>query len=129
MNTYTIISHLCQTFYVRIHPDRVEVRDIATGQSVSQSAIHPFTTRRLLVGHFDHAQKTLKKAMEQLTGRRLFRPMVVVHPMAMLDGGLSQVEAKVLHEMTLAAGAHRVVVWTGSVLDDAEVAVQIRQAF
>jgi hypothetical protein len=88
----------------------------------------PFTTARLLVGQFREAASLLRKAVRELAGGRLFAasPVVVIHPTEMVDGGLSEVEERVLRELALGVGARSVVVHVGPALADAEVTAMIR---
>ena len=48
-------------------------------------------------------------------------PQVLIQPLEMLEGGLSEVEERVLKEIAIGAGASKVVVWVGRELSDAEV--------
>lgn len=42
------------------------------------------------------------------------------------EGGLSQVEERVLHELAAGAGARKVVVWVGAELSDGEVLAKLK---
>lgn len=46
---------------------------------------------------------------------------VVVHPLERIDGGLTQVEERLLQELAIGAGASRAIVWQGAPLSDGEV--------
>ena len=83
----------------------------------------PFTTRRLLVGEFTVAEETLRRGVSEVAGRGLFarRPVLLVHPLEMVEDGLSQVEDRVLRELGAGAGARKVLVWVGRELSDDEV--------
>lgn len=67
--------------------------------------IMPFSTTRLLVGHFESAERTLKAAVARAGGRSSFlvSPNVLMHPLEMVEGGLSQIEERVLHELAIGA--------------------------
>lgn len=111
------------TLYVRVSPNRVDVRLIESGREASQIATEPFTTRRLLVGEYDPAVRALHAAMESVRfGHKYFAaPKVVIHPLAMSEGGLSAVEERILLEVAEGAGASRVAVWDGPLLTDQQV--------
>jgi rod shape-determining protein MreB len=51
---------------------------------------------------------------------------VVIHPLEKIEGGLSQVEERLFHELAVGAGASKVVVWAGAPLSDAEVAAKLQ---
>jgi len=61
--------------------------------------------------------------MGKVIGRGLFTasPGVVIQPMEITDGGLSEVEERVFRELAMGAGAAKVVVWLGHELSDLEV--------
>lgn len=55
-------------------------------------------------------------------GRRgLVRPVVVLYPMDMVEGGLSEVEERVLVELAKSLGARKVLLHLGPVLTDPQV--------
>lgn len=61
----------------------------------------------------------IKKVQE---GKWFFTsPVIIIHPMEMIDGGLSQIEERALMELASGAGARKVVVWVGHELSDQEV--------
>jgi rod shape-determining protein MreB len=47
--------------------------------------------------------------------------------MEKIDGGLSQVEDRVLKDLALSLGAQKVVVWIGHELSDNEVKQKVKQ--
>ncbi|HET7844162.1 MAG TPA: hypothetical protein VFL14_08430, partial [Xanthomonadales bacterium] len=109
-------------FYVRIARDRIDVRNVATGQDRGGAPARPFTSTRLLVGDFVVAQELLRCLVDEVAGSRLrFNRRFVMHAIEMIDGGLSPVEERVLLELAAGAGAKRAVAWTGRTLSDDEV--------
>jgi hypothetical protein len=111
------------TVYIKVHPNRFEVKAIETGKSLVLNSPQAFTTRRLLVGQFSVANDLLNKGMKQLQAGRLFvlKPLVVIQPMAMVEDGLSEVEERVFHELAASMGARKLKVWVGHELSDSEV--------
>jgi len=109
------------TVYVRVMRDRVKVRSLDSGKEIE--ATSPFSTTRLLVGNFTGAQAALKEAITKAAGGGWFKPSarVVMHPLEMTEGGLSEIEERILHELAIGAGAMKAVVWVGPPLSDAEV--------
>lgn len=67
----------------------------------------PFTTKRLLIGAFKPAEKALSEGVDRLRGRGAFKKSfrAVIHPVNMSEGGLSEVEERVLRELVRSAGA------------------------
>lgn len=105
--------------YIKVRENQFEITDLTgdAGTRVFQPA-KPFTTRRLLIGEFLEAEDCLKGGIEQMTGKQWLRnkPAVLIQPLAMTEGGLSQVEDRVLREVALGAGAYAVTVWVGEEL-------------
>ncbi|ABO24461.1 hypothetical protein SHLO109777_05045 [Shewanella loihica] len=91
----------------QIYPDRIVVSHGERQTALSPST--PFTTRRLLVGNFSPAEQCLKQGLNELGCIGLFkRPRLVIQPMAMCEGGLSEIEERCLMELCLSAGARDV---------------------
>ena len=111
------------TVYVRIGRNQFRVRHIESGADATAVALTPFTTTRLLIGQFVAAEEALKAALKQIATGRLFTPAhsVVMHPLAMVEGGLSEIEERTLQEVAIGAGAGKAIVWVGHELSDAEV--------
>jgi rod shape-determining protein MreB len=115
------------TIYVRIYENRIHIRNIDDRKEIELSAESPFSTRRLLIGNFTVAQTLLKKGLKMVMGKQFFAPAFVMHPIEKLDGGLSQVEERVLRDLAIIAGAQKVVVWIGPELTDDEVLGKVEQ--
>lgn len=107
-----------QTLYVKILRDSFELLHAQDNRTHHQPALRPFSTLRLAVGQFQHAEEALRAGVEALTrGKRLrFAPVLIMHQRYLGDDELSQVEERVLRELGLGAGARQVYVWQGSVL-------------
>ncbi len=111
------------TLYIKVFKNKFCVRHIETGNEITMHATQAFTTKRLLVGQFSVAEKLLKKAIKKAYKINWLSasPMVVIHPMEMIEGGLSEVEKRVFKELAAGAGARKIVVWEGHELSDNEV--------
>lgn len=139
--------------YVRIHPDRLTVRDPGSGAflqeppliAISQDpkavilavggeadslrgrpevrVINPFSHPRTPISDFTAGEQLVKAMVKKLLGRRLFAlsPVMVMHLAMKLEGGITQIEARALHEMGIGAGASRVLCWVGPDLTDEQV--------
>ncbi|WP_058912386.1 YjaA family stress response protein [Entomohabitans teleogrylli] len=126
-------------FYIQIRRNHITVRDLATRREVSATA--NFSNSRLLVAEFFIAEKAIYDASAPLRdwrnrrwGHRLSwlsgRADVVVHALEMNEGGLSQVEDRVLQEITVASfGMARVLVIDDpDVLTDLQVTQRIKHS-
>ena len=115
------------TIYIRIHENRVNVRNIDDRKEIELTSDSAFTTERLLIGNFTVAQTLLKKGLKIVMGKKFFAPVVIMHPIEKIDGGLSQVEDRVLKDLAIVAGAQKVVVWVGDELTDDGVLQKVKQ--
>jgi len=105
--------------YARIRENRISLRRIDTGQEIELVAEQPFSHPRALLANFGNADGLMRRGLKQLTS--VVRPVVVVHPLEQIEGGLTQIEERAFQELATGAGARRVVLWTGRELNDAEV--------
>jgi rod shape-determining protein MreB len=110
------------TIYVKVRSNQYDLRHIERVKSMSVMAASPFTTDRMLIGQFTEAEKTLKTGLNKLFEGRWFtpKPIIIIHPLEKTEGGLSQVEERVLLEVAAGAGARRTIVWVGHELSDQE---------
>ncbi len=118
---------LSVVIYVRVTRNRFLVRDIFARTEVEARPTQAFSSERLLVGDFVVAEALLKSTISKLASSSLFAvsPVVVIHPMELLEGGLSQVEERAIRELAAGAGARKVVVWVGKRLSDEDVLEKI----
>lgn len=114
---------LSNPFYVRVSKNQFRLRNLSSLAEATFDAQPPFTTSRLLVGQFQIAQNLLKQAVKKMSkgGIVAMSPQVLIQPLEMIEGGLSEIEERVLMEVAMGAGASKVVVWVGPELSDAEV--------
>lgn len=81
-----------------------------------------FDHPRSCIGDSEIAEATLRHFIRRVTNRlTLLRPTVVIHPLEKIEGGLTEIECRGLHDLAERAGAGRVYVWAGRVLDDQEL--------
>lgn len=112
------------TLYVRVARNLIRVRHLETKREVAVSARVPFSTRRLLVGNVTSAEEALQEAVDKVQKGRWYPPppVVVIHPLELVEDGLSEVEERVLRELASSgAAARRVIIWVGHELSDVEV--------
>lgn len=95
---------------------------IAVGSMAKQLAGKPdvyiengFRHPRTLLADFAIAERTLRYLIKQALPKSCFvaKPHVVLHPLAMLEGGLTQIEIRAFAELASMAGASRAYVWQG----------------
>lgn len=109
--------------YVKVGANTFHLSHLRSNEELTVFATEPFTTTRLLVGNFTNAEKLLAKSLKQLYKNKWFSPspFIVIQPLEMVEGGLSEVEERAIHELAASAGASRVVVWVGHELSNEEV--------
>lgn len=118
--------NLSRTLYVRIARDCMHVRHVESGREVRVDARQPFTGARLLVAQFTIAQKLLKQAIGSLSQGFGIAPVLVLHPLEMAEGGISESEERLLLDLGYGVGARHVAVVTQA-LSDAQVMQFARQ--
>ena len=84
--------------------------------------INGFDHPRSIISDFTVAEKTLQYFFRELIKNEIIRvsPIVVMHVLDKIDGGLTQVEIRALQELAAGAGAREAYVWTGRELMDYE---------
>lgn len=113
--------------YIQISPNHFSVREVASGRVAEAQAPSAFTTSRLLIGNFALAQQILAPLVRSVASSWLRTRAIVMHPLAMTEGGLSPVEERLFTELAEACGAARVALWLGPPLTDAEVTAKLRE--
>ena len=112
--------------YVRVRRNQFRVRNLKSRREATFDAQPPFTSTRLLIGQFLEAEQLLTRALKEMKGGVLAQaPQVLIQPLEMSEGGLSEVEEHVLQEVALSAGASKAVVWFGPELSDDEVRTKL----
>ena len=114
------------TIYIKIYENSVHIRNIEDRKEIELSASSPFSTERLLIGEFTVAQTLLAKGIKIVMGKKFFAPIILMHPIEKIDGGLSQVEERVLKDLAIIAGAQKVVLWVGQELTDKDVLEKVK---
>ncbi|WP_341503685.1 hypothetical protein [Gallaecimonas sp. GXIMD4217] len=76
------------------------------GRTITVEPQSPYSSQRLLVGNFDAAAGCLKEGADKLGALGLFKrgPSWTIQPMELVEGGLSQIEERILQELALAVG-------------------------
>ena len=118
------------TVYVKVRKNRFSLRHIENKRDIELSANSSFSTNRLLIGEFEIAEKLLKDGIKKFYKTKSINPSprILMHPLEMLEDGLSQVEARVLREVAYGAGGSWVALWQGHELSDIEVLNEIKRS-
>ncbi len=94
--------------YIQVRKNHIMVRDIERSQDVSGRGA--FSNQRLLIAEFSIAEKVLSDLIQQLYPRtwmnsllRTRRFDIVISALEMNEGGLSQVEERILQEVVSGA--------------------------
>lgn len=76
--------------------------------------VNPFSHPRMFVASFALAEKLLQYGISQLhsSGFRA-APRVILHQLEKTEGGLTDIEDRVLRELVMGAGAREVVIYLG----------------
>ena len=132
--------------YARLEPELLSLREVGSGRTLSEpplaalsgqkvlavgeaarlqggEVVNPFRHPRTLLAEFTVAQAVLKGFLKKLYEGRWFQPapLIVLHARVDLEGGLTQIERRALHELGMGAGAYRVLLWQGRDLMDDEM--------
>lgn len=131
-------------FYVRISKARLKVLNVKTGKEFDdvpfvglsddrppkiaaigatanmlfERSFNPFAHPRVIVSDFEVAETLLMYAFKLVSKAKYFRlaPVVIMHAIDELEGGLTDVEKRLLNELGMGAGARKVYVWEGKEL-------------
>lgn len=116
------------TLYIKVFANQFVIRHIGNKQEITIHVTEAFTTKRLLLGEFSKAEKCLKEGMVKIhtSGWLSPAPVVLIQPMEMTEGGLSEIEERAFYELAKAAGARKVLVWIGDVLLDHDVLTKLK---
>ncbi|QPK64956.1 rod shape-determining protein [Methylomonas sp. LL1] len=79
--------------------------------TISNGFRHP----RTLLADFAIAEQTLKHFVRKTLPKSLFvtSPVMIIQPLALLEGGLTQIEIRAFAELGALAGARQVYLWVG----------------
>lgn len=116
---YFIRKLFTTDLYIKVSKNKLEAKNLSFDEGwQTVHATEPFTTERLLVGTFSAAEPLFTQLITNVTPRSFIRQSLraVIQPMELIEGGLSEVEEKILKELALGAGAFKVVLHTGAEL-------------
>lgn len=97
--------------YVKVYPDKIEIINLKTGASVVRSPLQPFSSSRMVVADFGGAELLSRQLVKEL-GLARKSLNVLIQQMQVWDGGLSEVEKRVLRDLAEQIGAGSVYLVT-----------------
>lgn len=110
-----------EDLYIKIYKNQFEVKNISLQSDWEVfHAATAFSSIRLLVGNFTAAEQALSAAVKSAASATWLskRPRIIMQPMELLEGGLSEVEERLLKELAYGVGAFKVMVHIGDELSN-----------
>ncbi|MGH8637161.1 MAG: hypothetical protein ACREUZ_08515 [Burkholderiales bacterium] len=103
------------TIYVKVYADRFVLKNMDSSETVEIRRDPQFRSPRMLIGNFTAAEKEFREGLKKVR-QGLLAPRVLMHPMELTQGGVTQVESRALIELAAGSGAQKVGVWEGDEL-------------
>jgi hypothetical protein len=89
--------------YIKVYHNKIEITNINTQQTIAKTSTTKFSSNRLLVAEFNSAEILIREILKELgLSRRTLK--VLIQQMEELEGGLSEVEKRVLRDLAEQAG-------------------------
>lgn len=114
-----------QTIYIEIDKDLLRFLHVESGRTASLAG--HYSNARLAIAHFSVAAEAMKKGVLTVYPKRLFQrqPVIVIHQTCNSEGGLCEIEERILTEAGLSAGARQVFIWQGQPLTPGQLTSKI----
>lgn len=117
------------SIYLKVFENYVIAENIDTGECVEKHSSNSFSHPRVLIGNFTEADLIIKSALSEVKSTGFLKVMyVLIQPMEKNEGGLTQIENRVLQELAIGAGATTVVVWEGVPLSNQDALKKLQSA-
>lgn len=93
-----------------------EARDLS---GLHIKVLNPFKHHRSFVASFIYAEKILTHGIFSIHKKLKIKPSprIIMHQLEKTEGGLTDIEERVLHEIAIGAGAREVIVYVGERID------------
>lgn len=114
------------SIYVQVFRSKFIVRNVDSGESTEIARDQSYASLRMLIADFTMAQHQLKEAVKSVR-RGLRAPAILIHPMELIEGGVTQVEYRTFVELGLGAGASKSSVYIGAPLSNDGIKKAIRE--
>ncbi len=101
--------------YIQFYENRIKVSRLDTQESVEEKSEEAFSSSRLIIGDFEIAETCLRTMIKKLWNSRWGLPQLfaLVQVMEKCEGGLSNVEKRVIKEVVERCGAKKVKIYEG----------------
>ncbi len=109
--------------YVKLWKDEIEIIDVEKGKRIREKSSISFSNSRLLIANFEVAEEFFKKVFLKLKKDYKIKRYnsILVHPMELVEGGISETEKRIFLESFERVGGKLVLIWTGQELSNTEV--------
>jgi rod shape-determining protein MreB len=110
-----------QTIYVQVEKDAFVFLHVQSGNK--HKATGNFSNPRLAIAHFNPANEALRQGISVVYPKSFFQasPTIVMHQMCNNEGGLCEIELRILKELALGSGARQVYIWQGNPLTNEQL--------
>ena len=110
-----------QTIYIQIEKDLFKFLHVQSGRNTKIQGA--FSNQRLAIAHFMVAAEALKKGAYEVYPKSFFRvlPVIIMHQIFNSEGGLCEIEERILREAALSAGTKQVFIWQGQPLSSSQL--------
>ena len=100
-------------YYIRLYLNRIEIKDLKTGKTVSENSQTEFNNSRILIAQFNEAEFFFKSVFRKhdLNTRN---SIGIIQQVEMSEGGLSEVEKRILLEIFERVGIKTVYLKKGT---------------
>lgn len=99
-------------YYIRIYKNKIEVKNLKTGQSITRVSAKEFSSNRLLLADFEVAEQFFRTVISEFSGSKLFTRSlkVAMQPMELIEGGLSPTEKRAFRDSAEHIGAIKMII-------------------
>ncbi len=115
--------------YVKLWKNEAQITDVLNGKSTREKSNIEFSNDRLLIADFYKAISFLKSLINKVKKDSLVKRYnsILVHPMELIEGGISEVELRIFVETFESVGGRVVKVWDGEELDRKQVIEKLKE--
>jgi hypothetical protein len=95
--------------YIKIYPDKVEISNIHTGETISKTALIKFSSNRMLVADFNIAEDLIRTGLKELRLSK-YSLKILIQQMKSFEGGIFESERRILRDLGDMAGGFSVTI-------------------
>lgn len=114
--------------YVKLWKNEAQITDVLNGKSTREKSNIEFSNDRLLIADFYEAISFLKSLINKMKKDCWVKRYnsILVHPMELIEGGISEVELRIFVETFESVGGRVVKVWDGEELNSKQVIEKLK---